>query len=257
MVVNVSTGEVAQRLRYDEWGRVEEDTNPGFQPFGYAGGLHDPLTGLVRFGARDYDPEIGRWTTKDPIRFDGGMNWYGYVGGDPVNLVDVTGAIAIHPDLIKKYPRAAADIQARLNDLVDYNSADDYQKLNALMTHSGAGLTEVLNALRASGGPALHYPLISKPDNQGCGYSNGYYDPINNPTYILIDERVLRAYELSVAGKKTKNKVSLDDLMSTVEHALVHWLHFQKQGTPGASPDVGKKYEVECYGGDRLAGCTL
>jgi RHS repeat-associated protein len=92
MVVNTETGEVVQRIDYDEFGRVLEDTNPGFQPFGFAGGLYDEETGLVRFGARDYDAETGRWTTKDTIRFDGGdTNLYGYVLGDPVNFVDPAG----------------------------------------------------------------------------------------------------------------------------------------------------------------------
>ncbi len=46
----------------------------------------------MRFGARDYDPETGRWTAKDPIGFGGGdANLYGYVVGDPVNLVDPSG----------------------------------------------------------------------------------------------------------------------------------------------------------------------
>ena len=54
--------------------------------------LYDRDTGLVRFGARDYDPSVGRWTAKDPIRYSGGEpNLYGYVVGDPVNLVDWTG----------------------------------------------------------------------------------------------------------------------------------------------------------------------
>ena len=77
-------GEVAQQLDYDAWGRVIEDSRPGFQPFGFAGGLHDPDTQLTRFGARDYDAETGRWTAKDPILFDGGdSNLYGYVLQDP------------------------------------------------------------------------------------------------------------------------------------------------------------------------------
>ena len=43
----------------------------------------------MRFGARVYDPEVGRWTAKDPIRFAGGDgNLYAYVGGDVVNRVD-------------------------------------------------------------------------------------------------------------------------------------------------------------------------
>jgi len=92
LVVNADTGDIAQRLDYDEWGRVTLDTNPGFQPFGFAGGLYDRDTKLVRFGARDYDPETGRWTAKDPIRFKGGdTNLYGYVLNDPLNLIDPLG----------------------------------------------------------------------------------------------------------------------------------------------------------------------
>jgi RHS repeat-associated protein len=75
---------------------VLTDTNPGFQPFGFAGGLYDVDTGLVRFGARDYDPHTGRWTAKDPIRFGGGdTNLYGYVVGDPVNLTDPSGTVVV------------------------------------------------------------------------------------------------------------------------------------------------------------------
>jgi RHS repeat-associated protein len=92
LVVDVATGTVAQRMDYDEFGRVVLDTSPGFTPFGFAGGLYDPDTGLVRFGARDYDPEVGRWTAKDPLLFDGGdTNLYGYALGDPVNRTDPTG----------------------------------------------------------------------------------------------------------------------------------------------------------------------
>ncbi len=75
----------------DAWGRVLLDSNPGFQPFGFAGGLYDADTELVRFGARDYDAEAGRWTAKDPIRFDGGINLYEYASGDPNTHIDPTG----------------------------------------------------------------------------------------------------------------------------------------------------------------------
>jgi RHS repeat-associated protein len=76
------------------FGEVIADTNPGFQPFGFAGGLYDPDTGLVRFGARDYDPVIGRWLAKDPIAFGGGQtNLYVYAGNDPINQIDPSGLI--------------------------------------------------------------------------------------------------------------------------------------------------------------------
>ena len=79
-------------MDFDEWGNVTLDTAPGFQPFGFAGGLLDRDTGLTRFGARDYSAETGRWTAKDPIGFGGGdSNLFAYVGGDPVNRVDPDG----------------------------------------------------------------------------------------------------------------------------------------------------------------------
>ena len=92
MVVNAQTGAVAQSLEYDAFGRVLSETGAGFQAFGFAGGLYDAETKLVRFGARDYDPGMGRWTTKDLIGFAGGdTDVYAYVGNDPVNAVDPDG----------------------------------------------------------------------------------------------------------------------------------------------------------------------
>ena len=91
LVVDSETGEVAQRLDYDSFGRVMNDTNPGFQPFGFQGGLYDPDTGLVEFGCRWYGAETGRWISKDPILLDGGWNVYAFCGNDPVNRTDPSG----------------------------------------------------------------------------------------------------------------------------------------------------------------------
>lgn len=90
-MINTADGTIAQQIDYDEFGNVIADTSPGFQPFGFAGGLYDRDTGLVRFGARDYDPVTGRWTSKDPIEFDGGINLYGYINSDPISLTDPSG----------------------------------------------------------------------------------------------------------------------------------------------------------------------
>jgi RHS repeat-associated protein len=92
-VVADSAGNVVKRTDYDSFGNIIADTNEAFKiPIGFAGGFHDRDTGLVRFGYRDYDPDVGRWTAKDPIFFAGGdTDLYGYVLNDPVNLIDPLG----------------------------------------------------------------------------------------------------------------------------------------------------------------------
>jgi RHS repeat-associated protein len=92
LVVNTATGQIAQRMDYDAFGIVLVDTSPAFQPFGFAGGLYDQDTSFVRFGARDYDAQTGRWTAKDPILFGGDQaNLYTYVQNDPINDLDPVG----------------------------------------------------------------------------------------------------------------------------------------------------------------------
>ncbi|MBK6422500.1 MAG: RHS repeat-associated core domain-containing protein [Gemmatimonadetes bacterium] len=91
LVVNASTGQVVSWRDYDEWGRVVADSNPDFQPFGFAGGLYNGATGLVRFGAREYDAFAARWTSKDPLGMVGGVNLFEYGAADPQNRVDPDG----------------------------------------------------------------------------------------------------------------------------------------------------------------------
>jgi RHS repeat-associated protein len=79
-------------MKYDEFGNATTDSGTIDLPFAFAGGLYDEQTKLTRFGARDYDAHVGRWTSKDPILFAGGQsNLYGYVENDPVNSNDING----------------------------------------------------------------------------------------------------------------------------------------------------------------------
>jgi RHS repeat-associated protein len=91
-------------------------------PFGFAGGLHDRDIGLVRFGYRDYDPDTGRWTAKDPIGFAGGdTDLYGYVKNNPVNAVDPDGLILIQ--INRAIKAAFATSESRASFLVNIGSS--------------------------------------------------------------------------------------------------------------------------------------
>ena len=123
LVINSADGTVVEAIEYDDWGNVLSDTNPGFLPFGFAGGLYDADTKLIRFGARDYDPETGRWTAKDPIRFDGdGPNLYGYTLNDPVNLIDAIGLIAG-----VEYDTKDEAAQAAICDILEQSKAENIE----------------------------------------------------------------------------------------------------------------------------------
>lgn len=94
--MNVETGAVAASFDYSPFGVLEREDGAlaARFPFRFAGGLWDGDTGLVRFGARDYDPRVGRWTAKDPILWGGGQgNLYEYVGSEPNLHTDPTGLI--------------------------------------------------------------------------------------------------------------------------------------------------------------------
>lgn len=92
-VVTAADGTVVRRIDRDAFGGVRSDSAPDFPlHLGFAGGIPDSATGLVRFGQRDYDPTAGRWLGRDPLLLLGDQfNFYAYVDNDPVNGVDPTG----------------------------------------------------------------------------------------------------------------------------------------------------------------------
>jgi RHS repeat-associated protein len=74
---------------------VTQIVNPNFQ---YAGYYAYQGSGLNLTWYRSYDPVIGRWQARDPIGEDGGINLYGYVGNDPINLFDINGLCSCDAD---------------------------------------------------------------------------------------------------------------------------------------------------------------
>jgi RHS repeat-associated protein len=83
LVVDTASGLVVERMDWDEFGNVLNDSAPGTHPFGLVGGIQDVEAQQAHLGARDYDPKSGRWRAKDPLLFVGGSSaLYAYVDSD-------------------------------------------------------------------------------------------------------------------------------------------------------------------------------
>lgn len=186
-VVNTTTGAVAQQIVYDEFGNITSDTNPGFQPFGFAGGLYDNDTKLVHFNAREYDAETGRWMSKDPIGFNGGdTNLYGYVLQDPVNFVDPSGLLT---------PNAAPPrtIMPTGQNLTNMQCLESCLGGDLLVTGGQEQSGHTKNSKHSSNnacdiaGPNNGNPQTSDPNKvrqcaKSCGYSHGQFESFpSNP----------------------------------------------------------------------------
>ncbi len=87
------TGTVVAHYEYDPFGRTTVSTGTKAQDFAHRFSTKplDATTGLYYYGYRYYDPQTGRWPSRDPIEEMGGVNLYGFVGNCPVRFKDILG----------------------------------------------------------------------------------------------------------------------------------------------------------------------
>jgi RHS repeat-associated protein len=96
-----SGAQVVWRSRYEAFGKaiVNEDADGNGSAVAlhvrFPGQYFDAETGLHYNYFRDYDPLIGRYVQGDPIGLSGGINLYGYVGGNPINAIDLVGLLPV------------------------------------------------------------------------------------------------------------------------------------------------------------------
>lgn len=139
-------GHLVERVDYDAWGRLmrrqlrdpagnwldTRDPNSDM-PYGYAGYLRHPRSGLLFTRLRAYNPSLGRFTQKDPLGAAGGINLYAYAFNNPVNLVDLSGLD----------PGRPRDVRRCLEDIMRYRIIE--RQFNAIEAQRGGMVFEELN----------------------------------------------------------------------------------------------------------------
>ncbi len=97
-----SSGNVVASYSYDEFGNITSSTGTAYNPLRYAGahnGYYDTETGLYKMGVRYYQPDVGRWLTRDDYEGEQqqsqSQNRYVYGENNPVTKVDPTGYKAV------------------------------------------------------------------------------------------------------------------------------------------------------------------
>lgn len=89
-----ATANVRARYAYDPFGRRTKVSGDLDADFGVAGMFWSTEANLSLTHFRAYDPGLGRWISRDPLRkaeLREGPNLYAYVANDPVNLTDPSG----------------------------------------------------------------------------------------------------------------------------------------------------------------------
>jgi len=94
-----ASGAVVESYTYDAWGNASiltSDLRPlTSSAYGnrylWQGREYSAATGLYNFRARWYEPQSGRWLSKDPIGLEGGLNLYAFCENNPVNFIDPNG----------------------------------------------------------------------------------------------------------------------------------------------------------------------
>jgi len=171
LVVNTTDGTVAQRIDYDAFGNITADNAPGFQPFGFAGGIYDQHTGHTRFGARDYDAQVGRWTAKDPAKFKGGdTNLFGYVVNDPINFIDSLGLVrfeVLNHDIVVE--ASVCFVVACVGNDLQGRSLDNFSLEGLVGPSAGFGLDIKIDPPTPTQGCPVRRPFVGLGQNLSIG----------------------------------------------------------------------------------------
>ena len=116
MTDNDSSAVLRARYDFDLWGERSANlisTGAAEADFAFTGHFFHPQSGLILAPYRAFDPETGRWISRDWIGELDGANEYIYCGNSPLSFVDLTGFLKLPNDPTGLPPEWAPDPKHR------------------------------------------------------------------------------------------------------------------------------------------------
>ncbi len=173
---------------------------------GFPGQIRDAESGTWYNGFRDYDPVTGRYLQSDPIGLAGGLNTYGYVGGNPVSLTDPLGLESPQYSL------------GQTPGNVPWNQRADYIQLSVSLYVFSGSLT------------------LSRSGNlyRSAGISRGYPNPVRGLGVSVNSANLLKQCPTRDQQAAAADKQITGLSYSATAHALIGGGYEYSPGTGGA-----------------------
>ena len=165
-VTNLANGELIGRYEYSPFGKLlwKEGLAAEINRWRFSTKLEDDGMGWLYYGFRYYEPDTGRWPSRDPIGESGGINVYGFLVNAPINHIDTLGLDLISPCPIDK-------------TLKNYNIKGYKIDQVEIDVETNSGAIQVQKWFRYSGNPAAVNGLAGEIVSRLIKYPNQFYLP--------------------------------------------------------------------------------